>query len=118
MRILRRLLVLCTFLALPALCPAGSFSNGSAAVSCPSSGNEQLTSTQLIVAWAVIQAPAANTGNVYFGGSGVTTSNGVYIVPGGSLNLPPRSNTAAFNLSGVYMACTQSGDSVTYIYAQ
>lgn len=109
-----RLLIVCV--AMSSSLRSGGFISGSN--SCPASGNKQVTSSKASAAWYVIQAPTANTGRVYIGDSGVTTSEGVFLSSGDSLSAPPRGNTASYNLADVYIACTETTDTITYVYAQ
>lgn len=108
--------LLATLLSLPALCPAGATGNGS--VTCPTSGAKQIASTGKAVTWLIVQSVSTNAGNIYFGGSAVSTSSGVYIIPGGSISFPTQGNTATYNLASIYFACATNTDSLTYTYQQ
>jgi hypothetical protein len=96
--------------------PAGQIFSGS--VSCPTSGNKVVSSTTIKAVTYTLQAPTANTGSVYIGGSTVSTSQGFFLKSGDSYTSPPQSNTAAYNLGTTYFACSASGDSLTYSYFQ
>ncbi len=110
----------CFFLTLP-LCPplVRAAGGGQGSQTCPSSGSKRISSTSLKTTIWFVQAPSANTGQVYIGfSSGVTTSTGIYLNAGDSLTNPPQGNAATHDLSQVYIACTQSADSITYSYEQ
>jgi hypothetical protein len=113
------LVLLLVFSAAPArqsLAHAGNIGQGSA--TCPSSGAKQLSSTAAAYMWISFQAPLANTGRVYFGGSAVTTSTGNFILAGGNYAFLPVANTFPYQATNIYFACTVSGDSITYNYLQ
>lgn len=92
---------------------------------CPSSGNKAVIASASSCpqssckanTWT-IQAPTTNTGKVYIGGSTVTTSTGVAIAAGDSASMYTQSNTFPYDLTQTYIACTASGDSVTFNYNQ
>jgi len=113
MKLLRLALILLAVAA-----TAGNYN--SASVTCPGSGNRQISSTSLRATWAIIMAPSANTGKVYFGGStvAVSTTAGFYLSAGDSYNFPPHGGAAVYDLSQVYFACAQSGDALVYNYLQ
>lgn len=91
---------------------------GDGSNTCPTSGNKAVSSTRLVAGLVTVQAPSANTGNIYLGGSSLTTSRGIFITPGGSYTYPPQSNTQPYDLSAIRFACTVSADSITYNYVQ
>lgn len=96
-----------------------SFRNGSN--TCPTSGAKQLSSTSIRASWVTVQSPAApsaNTGRLHFGDSTVTTSNGVYISPGGTYTFPTEGNSAVYDLSNIYFACSVNTDIVNFNYLQ
>jgi hypothetical protein len=111
-----RLLVLLFALALPFSMHSGALGTGSQ--TCPASGRKQLSTTQTRAMWVSIQSPTANTGKVYVGGPAITTSVGNYAVAGGSVFLPTAGNSAPYDLSATWIACTVSEDTVTYTYLQ
>ena len=99
-----------------ALAHAGSLGVGSQ--TCPSSGVKQLSTTQTKATWVIVQAPSANAGSVYVGNISVSTSKGVYITSAQSLPLPAAANTQPYDLSQIYIACSNSNDTVTFLYLQ
>ena len=113
-----------SYLAFILLCGAhhagsANFLHGS--VACPGSGTAQLASVSTKASFIVAQSPllpTPNTGRIHFGGSGVTTSGGVYILPGDSYSWPPEGNSAVFDLRQIYFACTVNSDIVTFDYVQ
>lgn len=106
------LIVLLASIALPL--HSGGVISGS--TSCPASGSKTITVASTPVAWVVIQAPFLNSGSVYVGQSGVTTSTAPEIKAGGSITLQSKSNTDNYDLGkNVYFACANSGDTVTYV---
>lgn len=113
--VMKTLVLAALILLAPAL-RSGGFT--SASQTCPSSGNKKVASSTTKAVWYIIQAPSANTGKVYVGGSTVTTSTGAYLSAGDSLSAPPQGGAAAYDLSNTYIACTQAADTITYFYAQ
>jgi|WetSurMetagenome_2_1015567.scaffolds.fasta_scaffold25395_2 hypothetical protein len=97
--------------------PGGSFNTGGV-VTCPTSGAKRLATTSTKATWWLAQALSTNTGSIYFGGSNVTTSTGVYVTKGDSLSAPPHGNAAVYDLNQVWFACTANTDSLTFIYQQ
>lgn len=47
----------------------------------------------------LVQSIASNVGNVYIGGSGVTTSNGIELIPGASIVYPVTDPSTIFAIS-------------------
>ena len=91
------------------------FISGSA--SCPTSGNAQVSTTGYNLFSLTVSAGSINTGSIYLGGTGVTTSSGIYLASSASsysVTLP----FAGLNPSALYFACTVSGDSVTWTGVQ
>lgn len=118
-----RLLILSFALALTALCPlttpVRAAGGGQGSQTCPSSGSQRIVTTSTRAVDWTIQAPSANTGKVYIGfSSAVTTSTGIYLNAGDSFTKQPAGNAASRDLSQVYIACTQSADTITYVYEQ
>lgn len=83
---------------------------------CPASGNTRVRTTSAKAYTFVIQAPSANAGSVCIGGPSVTTANSPCLVPGASISGLPSGNSAIYDLSTEYMACTSSGDSVVWSF--
>ena len=63
------------------------------------------TATQSII----VKALAGNTGNIYVGGSGVTSSNGFVLAAGDTVSIDTD------NLSDVYIDADNSGEGVSYL---
>lgn len=118
--LLRRLAV--ASLVLSSLLLAGL---NSGSQTCPASGNKAViaaasscpASNCKSTSWT-IQAPAGNTGTVYVGGNTVTTSSGVGLVAGASATTLTQANTFPYDLTQTFIACTASGDTVTFNYIQ
>lgn len=87
-------------------------------VACPSSGAQVVSATQIKASWVVIQSPFTNTGVIYVGDSGVSSTEGVQLLIGDALNAPPQGNSQVFDLGLIYFACSVNTDSVTVLYAQ
>lgn len=101
--------------------PSGNASNfKSFKTTCPTSGAKQVNSSQLKVVNATIQSPFANTGNIFIGDSAVSTSSveGIQLLQGDSYTTPTQGNNAAYDLSGMYFACSTNTDSIQVIYNQ
>ena len=83
---------------------------------CPGSGVLSILSTPKKAVTYTVQAPITNTGQVCLGGPNISTTTGVCLQIGGSDTKNPQGNAAAYDLSTVYMACSATGDSVTWSY--
>jgi|SRR5690349_21785378 len=102
-------------LALALALPAGNVSNGSN--TCPTSGAKRISSTSIRAIHFTVQSVSSNMGIIYLGGPSVTT-NGVAIGAGDADTFPPASNTAQYDLSQIYFACSVNTDSIVYTYLQ
>ena len=76
-----------------------------------------LASTNIPIAWVIVQAETNNTGLIAVGDSAVvaavgTQSNGVILSAGESVTLPVA------NLNTLYIDSTVSTDGVTYFYGK
>lgn len=116
----RKLLTVALFLCLTVPLRSGGVISGRG--SCPSSGASTVITagTSTPVAWAAIQAPFANAGNIYIGASGVTSTTGIQLQAGGSLTLQTKGNAnGSYDLGkNVYFACSNANDAVVYVAAQ
>lgn len=112
MRIINRLIAISTLiLVFPVF--AGNIISGSN--TCASSGNKAVSSSAIGKAVSyTIQAPSANTGQVYIGGSAVSTTSGVYLSAAGSYAVFPQGNAASYDLTKTYFACTVGADTITW----
>lgn len=115
MKLIIRALVLLVVACVPTLRSSNIIN---AKTSCPSSGALAIASTSTRVQWAAIQAPFGNAGTVYIGQSNVSSTTGVALAPGGSLTLQSMGNSAPYDLSKTYFACSNSADAVVYVAAQ
>lgn len=109
------------FLLLVMITPTKSAGLINGTTSCLASGAVVVTALSTPVSWAVIQAPSANTGVIYVGGSStVSSTTTVGIAAFGSLTLQAKGNNAAnYDLGkNVWFACSQSGDKIVYVGAQ
>lgn len=68
---------------------------------------EAMTSTARILD-VILQAKITNNGNIYVGGSNVSSSNGIGLAPGQSISL------SVTNLSKIYLDADASGDGVKW----
>jgi hypothetical protein len=74
---------------------------------------ESLSSTPLTVYNAIIVADAANTGNIFVGGSSVSTTNGIPVEPGNTLTLAVEvERNSEIDLSEVYLITNTTGNTV------
>jgi len=82
--------------------------------------SEALVASDTMVISYMILAKAGNVGNIFFGGSDVTSSNGLPIAPGKSISneLPSNSSMGGleFNLKDVYIDSANDGDGVHITY--
>lgn len=119
----RRTIITLTILLTAALILCAGLNSGSQ--TCPSSGNKAViasssscpSSTCKASTWT-IQAPSANTGKVYVGGSTIATTNGVYLNAGDSATLSSGGTSFPFDLTQTFIACSVSADTVTFNYTQ
>ncbi len=98
--------------------PLRSGSIGSGTTTCPASGSKAVASASTFAGWVIVQAPVGNAGVIYVGATGVTSTTGPAILAGGSFMAPPRSSTSSYNLNQRFIACSNSNDTIVYIYAQ
>lgn len=105
------LFIIAVFLANPAAIKSGSNT-------CPSSGNKTVSSTNIRAIQVIVMGTSGNTGKVYVGGPTVTTSEGIYLNAGDTINFATQGNASAYDLSNIYFACTVSGDSIGFTYVQ
>ena len=96
------------------LCVAG-VSNGAKAVTSAGTA-EALSATSIPVVEVVIQAELDNTGNVYVGGSTVSSTSGVELEPGASLTFGNIQKNEWFNLNEIYIDAATSSDGVKFTY--
>ena len=62
----------------------------------------------------LIQAVKANAGIVYFGGAGVTSSNGTALNAGDSISWFPAGSASVYDLSTIWLVGDTNGDKATY----
>lgn len=79
---------------------------------CPASGNIQVSTSSYNLYQLTVSATITNTGRVYLGGNGVTTSSGAYMIAGGSYTAVKPS--AGVNPVTLYIACTVAADTITW----
>ena len=92
----------------------------SSSAACPGAIGNTVTMASVTTkaSWLLIQAPSTNAASVYLGGANVTTSNGLIIVPGASLNFPTQGNAGVYDLSKIEMICGNNTDSVRIMFGQ
>ncbi len=77
----------------------------------------QLTTTAHTMAnWLLIQPISTNTGVIYIGGSGVTSSNANGLAVGDSDVLWPSATSNIYDLSTIYIDASVSSEGVTVLY--
>lgn len=112
------LLIICLMFSLQAFAgtPVGHIESNVAAAG----SGQQISSSNLTVLSAVIQAKPGNTGNVFIGGSTVSSSSyGVVLSPGESLSLSKdalKPSSSGINLAEVYIDAATTSDGVTIFY--
>lgn len=78
-------------------------------------------SSSILCTTIVLQADSANSGNIYFGGSGVAASNGVAIATGVAIGIT-YDNAAGYNtllnLGNIYLNSDATGNKVRVLYTQ
>jgi len=96
---------------------AGALSNGSQ--TCPASGAKVLSTTNHSkYAWIQFFTPSGNSGQVYLGGSTVSSTTAAGISANQSWLFPVIANTQPYDLTQTYMACSNSADSLQYTVFQ
>jgi len=103
-------------LALAFALPAGNVSSGSN--TCPSSGTKRIAAASIRSITFTVQAPSGNMGTISIGGSAASATTAVTISGGDAFTFPPASNSAAYDLTQIYFACSNSADSIVYTYLQ
>lgn len=78
----------------------------------------RLSSSSLRTTFLVIYAPTGNMGDVYIGNSSVSSTNSIPLDSGDSFSYPPQGNSATYDLTAIWLACTVPGDTVRYNYWQ
>lgn len=96
--------------------PAGNVGSGS--TTCPASGAKRISSISLRSITFTVQAPSGNMGTVALGGSAITTSTGVSLGSGDAYTFAPAANSAQYDLTGIWFACSNSSDTIVYTYLQ
>jgi hypothetical protein len=106
-------------LGLAVAIPAGNVSSGSN--TCPTSGAKRVAASSIRAITFTVQAPSApvaNTGYICLGDSAVSTTKGVCLGGGDAFTFAPASNSAAYDLTQVWFACSVNTDLITYNYLQ
>ena len=85
-----------------------SISNGSKAVT--TAGTAVALATSTACQSVLIQAKAANTGVIYVGGSTVSSTSGIFLYAGESVEM------SVDNLSDVYINSSVNGEGVVFTY--
>lgn len=96
--------------AIPTTITAVSLTNGVAT---------QLTATSIFASSVILFADNLNTGNIYWGGSNVTVSNGIPIAKNQSENVTydlVLGGNSKIDLSKIYLDCDTSGNKVRVLY--
>jgi hypothetical protein len=115
---MRRLLII----GLMALCSQGAISVATIADISGTGSPTQLATTG-VARWIVFQAPSTNSSNVRVGDASITTTQGIFLAPGGTMFYPPiglvanQTEDTRYNLANVYYL-VQSGDKLTINYAK
>lgn len=65
----------------------------------------------------IVSAPAANTGNIYIGDSGVLATRGIEVVKGTSVTIQAPTSEM-IDLNKIYANAATSGDKVNITYLQ
>ena len=82
---------------------------GMGATSVPTAGTAVRLPAQVILG-VTVRAMITNTGTIYVGGSGVTSTNGFPLVAGESINLDVA------NLNAIYINASVNNDSIRYVW--
>ncbi|KKN18834.1 hypothetical protein LCGC14_0951750 [marine sediment metagenome] len=73
--------------------------------------------TSKAAAWVLIQANSTNTGRIFVGDNSVSSSSfGVAVSAGDSLDMPPCHAPNVYNLDQIFIDAEDDNDSVTFIY--
>lgn len=74
----------------------------------------QLSTSNRLCNWFIVQAKPGNTEPIYVGNSSVTTSNTPGVAKGWSIMYPATDAENRYNLKDFYLDAGTSGDGVTY----
>ena len=88
--------------------PIDAVASGQKTIS--SAGTAETLATSTAIVSVTIKALAANTGNVYVGGSNVDDTNGFVLAKGDTVSLDVD------NLADVYLDVDTNGEGVSFIY--
>ncbi len=80
-----------------------------------SGGEQKLSNTTSRVRWIKVKALAANSGIVYFGDSGVTTTNGYELSAGNSLEINFADVGGSVTFNTLYVDAATNGDKLSWI---
>jgi hypothetical protein len=94
----------------------GSFLSSYA--TCPTSGTKAFVTAPTRATWVSVQAPIGNAGSIYLGSSAVVSTSGNEFFAGDFMFFPPVSNTAFYEMSSMYFACSTNTDGIKFIYGQ
>lgn len=107
--------VLNTLWILLTLSLAYAWAPNNGVTTCPTSGNKRVASSSVRTPTYSLQTPISNTGSVCIGGSSVTTSSAICLTAGMSYTAPTQGNSPAYDLQGVYFACTVNTDVIQWL---
>lgn len=97
---------------------AGMMGNGARVVA--SAGTAvRLTAAIQRVRWVDIQNDCSNTALIYVGGSTVSSSSGIKLVPCATISIgsmQAEGQQAAFDLNGIFIDAAQSGEGVNFTF--
>lgn len=79
---------------------------------------EALSATGIIADWVQVQAKSANTGLIFTGGTGVSSSAGVRLYADDGFMYPPKANNAMYDLQHIYIDAAVNGEGVTFTYGR
>src|ERR1700685_1861996 len=109
-----RYLLIVTLAVLLGSTLCADFVNGT--VTCPTSGNKQISTTSYSLYQLTVEAGSTsspNTGYIAIGGSNVTTSNAPLLGPGYTANW--NKPNPAINPASLYFACTVNTDTIQWV---
>lgn len=75
-----------------------------------------LASERTMCAWLQVQANPANTGDVYVGGSTVSSVSGLVLGPGDTVPILPMAGSDVHDLREVHVDAAVNGEGVKFIY--
>lgn len=118
MKLIFALALLLIFPVAASLLDAAALGSGSQTCPASTSSTKQISTTPTKAQWIWLQTPAGNSGTIRFGGPAISSTTGVSMAASTNWLLPAISNIAAYDLSQLFISCSNANDTIVYTYLQ